>query len=169
MNIVGRGVLLLSFGVWPWITSTPGATTVAATDASRSSVSAAPAARGPQVQSQSSPSVKREAPGRYDGNAPAIAEGAKLFVAYNCADCHGPDGTGLMASSLQDHRWRYGGSNAEVFASIVDGRPEGMPRWGALIPRDHVWKLVAYIRTLGAGKDVSTMNFTGKGIERAGH
>src|SRR5690242_14129518 len=27
----------------------------------------------------------------YAGNASAIATGAKLFVSYNCADCHGAD------------------------------------------------------------------------------
>src|SRR6266571_5356443 len=28
----------------------------------------------------------------YEGNAQRIAEGAKLFVSYNCLDCHGVDG-----------------------------------------------------------------------------
>ena len=30
----------------------------------------------------------------YDGNAAVVATGAKLFVAYNCIDCHGADGSG---------------------------------------------------------------------------
>ena len=74
-----------------------------------------------------------------------------------------------MAPSLADNRWRYGGSPAQVYASIVEGRPQGMPEWGPSIPDDHVRKLVAYVRTLGEGKDVTTMNFTSAKVERTGH
>ena len=97
------------------------------------------------------------------------SEGARLFVAYNCADCHGPDGVGLMAPSLQDGRWRFGGSEEEVYRSIADGRPEGMPRWGRMIPENHIRTLTAYVRTLDDDKDVTTMNFTEKGVDRPGH
>jgi mono/diheme cytochrome c family protein len=99
------------------------------------------------------------------------SEGARLFVAYNCADCHGPDGVGLMAPSLQDGRWRFGGSEEEVYRSIADGRPEGMPRWGRMIPADHIRTLAAYVRTLDDGKDVTTMDFAQKtgSVDRPGH
>ena len=99
------------------------------------------------------------------------SEGARLFVAYNCADCHGVDGVGLMAPSLQDGRWRFGGSEEEVYRSIADGRPEGMPRWGRMIPADHIRTLAAYVRTLDDGKDVTTMNFAQKtgSVDRPGH
>lgn len=101
----------------------------------------------------------------------AQSEGARLFVAYNCADCHGPDGVGLMAPSLQDGRWRFGGSEEEVYRSIADGRPEGMPRWGRMIPVDHIRTLTAYVRTLDDGKDVTTMSFADKqgAVDRPGH
>lgn len=98
----------------------------------------------------------------------AIAEGARLFTAYNCADCHGADGSGAMGPSFQDNRWRFGGSAAELTRSIADGRPEGMPAWGPLVPADHIRKMVAYIETLGNGKDVTTENFTGETVPRAG-
>lgn len=99
------------------------------------------------------------------------SEGARLFVAYNCADCHGADGVGLMAPSLQDGRWRFGGSEEEVYRSIADGRPEGMPRWGRMIPENHIRTLAAYVRTLDDGKDVTTMNFAQKtgSVDRPGH
>ena len=35
----------------------------------------------------------------YEGHKNAIATGAKLFVAYNCLDCHGADGSGAMGPS----------------------------------------------------------------------
>ena len=102
-------------------------------------------------------------------NTAAIDEGARLFTAYNCIDCHGGGGSGLMAASLADNRWHYGNSPAELYNSISEGRPGGMPRWGPMIPSEHIWKLAAYVQTLGAGKDVSTMNFTGARVERTGH
>jgi len=105
----------------------------------------------------------------YDGNAAARADGAKLFVAYNCIDCHGADGSGAMGPSLADGRWHFGGTAPEIYESIYQGRPEGMPAWGSLIAPDQIWRLVTYVQSLSAGKDVTTENFTGKTVERTGH
>jgi cytochrome c oxidase cbb3-type subunit 3 len=105
----------------------------------------------------------------HEGDASAVATGAKLFIAYNCIDCHGADGSGAMGPSLADNRWHFGGAPAEVFESIYQGRPEGMPAWGSLISEDQVWLLVTYVRSLGANKDVTTENFGGKTVERTGH
>ncbi|HEX9484726.1 MAG TPA: c-type cytochrome, partial [Gemmatimonadaceae bacterium] len=104
----------------------------------------------------------------HDGDAKALATGAKLFVAYNCVDCHGADGSGAMGPSLADGRWHFGGTAAEVFESIYQGRPEGMPAWGSLISDDQIWMLVSYVRSLEAGKDVTSENFGGKTVERSG-
>lgn len=105
----------------------------------------------------------------HEGDARAVATGAKLFVAYNCIDCHGADGSGAMGPSLSDGRWHFGGSSAEVFESIYQGRPEGMPAWGSLISPDQIWMLVSYVRSLEVGRNVTTENFTGKTVERTGH
>ncbi|MEP6621628.1 MAG: c-type cytochrome [bacterium] len=105
----------------------------------------------------------------HDGDASAIATGAKLFVSYNCVDCHGADGSGAMGPSLADGRWHFGGANAEVFESIYQGRPEGMPAWGSLISDDQIWLLVSYVRSLEKGKNVTTENFGGATVERTGH
>jgi len=105
----------------------------------------------------------------YEGNAARKDEGAKLFIAYNCMDCHGADGSGAMAPAFTDNRWHFGGSNGEVFQSIYEGRPEGMPSWGGRISDADIWRLVTYVRSLGVGKNVSTENFTGKTIQRSGH
>ena len=32
----------------------------------------------------------------FEGDAKAVATGGKLFLAYNCVDCHGADGSGAM-------------------------------------------------------------------------
>jgi cytochrome c oxidase cbb3-type subunit III len=104
----------------------------------------------------------------YEGDKAAISTGGKLFVAYNCLDCHGGDGSGAMGPSFQDGRWHFGGTPGEVFESIYEGRPDGMPAWGGRISNDQIWMLTAYVRSLSS-KDLSTENFTGKTIERTGH
>ena len=104
----------------------------------------------------------------YEGDKNAIATGGKLFITYNCLDCHGADGSGAMGPSFQDGRWHFGGSPGEVFESIYQGRPDGMPSWGGRITDDQIWMLTAYVRSL-ASKDLSTENFTGKTVERTGH
>jgi cytochrome c oxidase cbb3-type subunit 3 len=104
----------------------------------------------------------------YDGNQDAIKTGGQLFIAYNCLDCHGAEGSGAMGPSFQDGRWHFGGAPGEVFESIYQGRPDGMPAWGGRISNDQIWMLTAYVRSL-ASKDLSTENFTGKTVERTGH
>ena len=105
----------------------------------------------------------------YAGNAAAIATGAKLFISYNCLDCHGAEGSGAMGPSLADGRWHFGGEDSELFESIYQGRPDGMPAWGSAIAPDQIWMLVSYVKSLNGGKDVTTENFSGKTIERTGH
>jgi mono/diheme cytochrome c family protein len=105
----------------------------------------------------------------YEGNAEAIALGANLYVSYNCVDCHGADGSGAMAPAFIDGRWHFGGSPAQVYESIYQGRPDGMPAWGGLIDGASIWRLVSYVRSLEKGKDVTTENFTGRTVERTGH
>ena len=104
----------------------------------------------------------------YEGDRQAITTGGQLFIGYNCMDCHGADGSGAMGPSFQDGRWHFGGSPGEVFESIYQGRPDGMPAWGGRISNEQIWMLTAYVRSLSS-KDLSTENFTGKTVERSGH
>jgi cytochrome c oxidase cbb3-type subunit III len=104
-----------------------------------------------------------------NGDATSVELGRKLFVSYNCIDCHGAEGSGAMGPSLADGRWHFGGTPSAVYESIHQGRPDGMPSWGGRISEEQIWALVAYVRSLSAGKDVATENFTGKTVERSGH
>jgi cytochrome c oxidase cbb3-type subunit 3 len=104
----------------------------------------------------------------YEGDQRAITVGGQLFVGYNCMDCHGAEGSGAMGPSFQDGRWHFGGTPGEVFESIYQGRPDGMPAWGGRISNEQIWMLTAYVRSLSS-KDLSTENFTGKTVERSGH
>jgi cytochrome c oxidase cbb3-type subunit 3 len=115
---------------------------------------------------RSGPPVELRNP--FEGKKDAIATGGKLFISYNSIDCHGADGSGAMAPSFQDGRWHVGGTPGEVGESIYQGRPDGMPAWGARISNDQIWMLTAYVRSLAAG-DLSTENFGGETVERTGH
>jgi cytochrome c oxidase cbb3-type subunit 3 len=90
------------------------------------------------------------------GDTSAAREGAQLFTAMNCDGCHGGGATGWVGPSLTDGRWRYGGSDAEVFLSIYYGRPKGMPSFGGMLAPNVVWKLVTYLKTQPLPKDVPT-------------
>jgi cytochrome c oxidase cbb3-type subunit 3 len=83
----------------------------------------------------------------YEKNAWAVSEGQRFFDAYNCAGCHAHGGGG-MGPALMDTVWRYGREPAQVAASILDGRPNGMPAFRGRIPEPQVWQLVAYVRSL---------------------
>lgn len=48
---------------------------------------------------------------------------AAALYAQHCAACHGPKLEGGAASSLLDDVWKFGGDDANVAASIRDGRP----------------------------------------------
>ena len=86
----------------------------------------------------------------YDDNAYAVNEGKRLFRWYNCVGCHA-NGGGGMGPALMDSEWRYGSDPASLYSTIVQGRPNGMPSFGGHIPDDQVWKIVAYVRSMGGG------------------
>lgn len=96
-----------------------------------------------------SAALARSIPSPYQGNAQAIAEGHALYIRMNCAGCHAYTGKGNMGPSLVDSYWRYGGYPVQIYKSIHDGRAKGMPAWGAALPPQEIWKLVAYIQSLG--------------------
>ena len=53
-----------------------------------------------------------------------------------------------MGPDLTDSYWRYGGAPAQVFSSLLEGRPQGMPSWGKALPPTEIWKLVTYIASI---------------------
>ncbi len=85
----------------------------------------------------------------YKETADAIKAGEKLFAYYNCTGCHAHGG-GAIGPPLMDVNWVYGSEPANVYATIMDGRPNGMPSWRGRIPEYQVWEIVAYVRALGA-------------------
>jgi cytochrome c oxidase cbb3-type subunit III len=83
----------------------------------------------------------------YERNASAIAQGQQLFNWMNCVGCHSHGGGG-MGPALMDDKWRYGGRIDQIAASIMEGRPQGMPAWRGKLTEQQMWQLSAYVRSL---------------------
>ena len=81
-------------------------------------------------------------------NAFEVSQGKRLFRWYNCNGCHS-NGGGGMAPALMDDRWIYGHEPDQIYATIMEGRPNGMPSFKGRIPTDQAWQLVAYVRSMG--------------------
>lgn len=85
--------------------------------------------------------------GPYDDNAPGTTEGQVLFGQMNCSGCHS-NGGGGMGPPLMDDQWLYGSRPDQIFATIAEGRPNGMPSWKYRLNNQQIWQLVAYVRSL---------------------
>ncbi len=85
---------------------------------------------------------------RYTENSYQTGEGKRLFVWFNCSGCHA-NGGGGMGPPLMDDRWIYGSEPENIYATILEGRPNGMPSFRGMIPGQQIWQLVAYVRALG--------------------
>ena len=93
---------------------------------------------------------------RYENNAYNLSEGKRLYTWFNCVGCHAHGG-GDSGPPLMDGQWRYGGEIEQIFATIQQGRPNGMPAFGGKIAPDQIWQIVAYVRSMSGllRKDVA--------------
>ena len=99
--------------------------------------------------------VPRTSP--YQENAWGISEGKRLYENFNCVGCHSHGGGG-MGPALMDDTWIYGSHPANIFETIVDGRPNGMPTFRARIPEAQVWQIVAYVQSLSGQAPIASMS-----------
>jgi len=83
----------------------------------------------------------------YERNAYHISQGQRLFTWMNCVGCHAHGGGG-MGPPLMDEEWRYGGRIDQIAATIVEGRPNGMPSFRGKLTEEQVWQLAAFVRSL---------------------
>ena len=86
-------------------------------------------------------------PNVYEENAYAVSEGKRLYENFNCVGCHSHGGGGI-GPPLMDNQWIYGGEPANIFSTIMEGRPNGMPAWRGRIPENQGWQIVAYVRSM---------------------
>jgi len=83
----------------------------------------------------------------YENNAYHINQGSRLYRWFNCNGCHA-NGGGSIGPALMDGEWRYGGHIDQIHATILEGRPNGMPSFRGKITDQQAWQLSAYIRAL---------------------
>ncbi|MDQ6679798.1 MAG: c-type cytochrome, partial [Pseudomonadota bacterium] len=99
--------------------------------------------------------LSAQIPNPYGNDPQAVQQGHDLYIRMNCAGCHGYTAKGAMGPNLTDGYWRYGGVPASIFNSIYQGRPQGMPAWNPALPPQDIWKIVAYIQSLGGSYPAS--------------
>jgi cytochrome c oxidase cbb3-type subunit 2 len=87
----------------------------------------------------------------FAGNRAAEEEGGRIFQ-ENCRGCHGEHGEGGFGPKLATSRRKFGGSDADLFASVAGGRPGGMPSFLPQLGKDRVWKAIAHVRRLEKGE-----------------
>jgi cytochrome c oxidase cbb3-type subunit 3 len=91
-----------------------------------------------------------------DQRAYDVSEGKRLFTQYNCVGCHFNGGGGI-GPPLMDALWIYGEKPENIYSTIIEGRPNGMPSFRHKIPDSQVWQIVAYVRSMSGQlrKDVA--------------
>lgn len=79
----------------------------------------------------------------------SVERGMQDFNTFNCVGCHAANGGGGMGPALSNDKWLYGSSPGQIYLDIVQGRGQmGMPAFGAMLPDQVVWDLVAYIKSI---------------------
>ena len=78
----------------------------------------------------------------------AANRGMKYFANFNCSGCHAANAGGGMGPALSNHSFKFGGDPANIYLTIAQGRPTGMPAWGTILPSSVIWDLVAYIHSI---------------------
>jgi hypothetical protein len=93
---------------------------------------------------------------------------AALFQTH-CTYCHGARGQGSRGSDLTTGQYKYGGSDASLYATIRNGlRGTEMP--AVLATDDEVWKMVAFVKRLGMlapGEKAPAMRTRGSSFSKA--
>jgi len=92
----------------------------------------------------------------YQQNAWGVGEGKRLYAAFNCGGCHGLNGGGAIGPALIDDKWVYGGKSDQIYSTISQGRPNGMPSFGGHLPAQQIWQLVAYVQAMSGQVEAST-------------
>ena len=93
------------------------------------------------------PSPDTDVDNRSERNAYDLSEGKRLFESWNCSGCHSHGGGG-MGPALMDSEWIYGSDPENIVATIVEGRPNGMPSFRGRITDRQLWQLAGYVRAL---------------------
>jgi mono/diheme cytochrome c family protein len=78
-----------------------------------------------------------------------LTEGRTLYNQYNCSGCHAAGG-GAIGPALMDDEWIYGDGLDNIFYTIVEGRPQGMPAFRGRIPDGQIRTIAHYVQSLAS-------------------
>lgn len=85
---------------------------------------------------------------------PKAMAAAKNLFANNCTVCHGVDARGTKGfPNLTDNDWLWGGDPDTIYQTIANGRMGVMPAWGAVLGKQGVEEVSAYVLSL-SGRNV---------------
>jgi mono/diheme cytochrome c family protein len=92
---------------------------------------------------------------QYMNDDMALLRGEAIYAGSCASFCHGltPEIAGEefgSAANLFDCQWKYGGSDEEIFSTVVTGvAGTGMVGFGSNFPEgdDDLWKLIAFLRS----------------------
>ncbi len=87
---------------------------------------------------------------KYQGNPTYVAAGKAIFDHFNCSGCHFHGAGGMGPPFFNGGHFIYGGRLDQIYASIYQGRPNGMPSWAQKIPEQEIWEIAAYVKALSS-------------------
>ncbi len=92
---------------------------------------------------------------KFEKSAWHVGEGQRLYTEFNCVECHAHGGGGIGVPLIDD-QWIYGSSSPQIVATLIQGRPNGMPSYRKLLTEEQMWQIAAYVRAMAgqAAKDV---------------
>jgi mono/diheme cytochrome c family protein len=115
---------------------------------------------GNAPQTTAPPAATKPIPPMIKPTPDSLARAKKMY-GYDCAMCHGTDGAGkgelasqmnLTLSDLSDPATLKGKTDAQLYGTIRDGKDK-MPAEGDRMNPQDGWSLIAYVRSLSAGKN----------------
>lgn len=74
-------------------------------------------------------------------------EAGKNLYDGTCKVCHMADGEGAVGPNLTDKYYLYGGTPGDLFTSVSNGRPNGMPEHKSKFNELQIQQLISYIHT----------------------
>ena len=83
----------------------------------------------------------------FSGDKEAIKEGKEIF-ANTCAPCHNADATGGIGPNLTAATLKFGATEKDIYESIANGRPNGMPPFLQQIGSEKISKVIAFLEPL---------------------
>jgi mono/diheme cytochrome c family protein len=79
-----------------------------------------------------------------------VAVTGEQIYADVCAQCHGPEGEGVVGPALRDPDFQAANTDQQIFDTINLGHPAtAMIGWGELLSAEQIQQLVVYLRQLG--------------------